>query len=557
MSTTLEPVGPAALAAPPTAPAAAAESPPSYLTEPLGWKSWLFTTDHKRIAILYAVTVTAFFFVGGAAATVIRLNLIAPRGSLVSAELYNKLFTAHGVTMVWFFLIPVIPTVIGNFVLPLMLGARDLAFPRLNLLSWYVFCTGAAVTLISVLAGGVDTGWTFYPPFSTRASYTYVVPAAVGIIVSGFSTIMTGLNFVVTVHTLRAPGLTWNRLPLFVWSLYATSLIMLLATPVLAAVLGLIVVERSAGIGIFDPALGGDPVLFQHMFWFYSHPAVYIMILPGMGVISEIVPCFSRKNIFGYPFVAAASVSIAVFGFLVWGHHMFVAGQSLYAAMVFSALSYIVAVPSAVKVFNWTATMYRGSIAYEAPMLYALGFICLFTVGGMSGLFLAALAVDQHVHDTYFIIAHFHFIMVGGMVSAYFAGLHYWWPKATGRMYSRTGSHLAALLIFAGFFLTFLPQFVLGYLGMPRRYHHYPPEFQVLNVLSSAGATILAAGYLLPFAYLFYSLKWGPVAGPNPWRATGLEWQTASPPPAHNFDHQPVVTGRPYEYATEEPSRAP
>ena len=457
----------------------------------------------------------------------------------------------HGIIMVWFFLIPAVPTVLGNFVLPMMLGAKDVAFPKLNLMSWYVFCAGAITTLTAILVGGVDSGWTFYPPFTTRSSFTYIVPAAIGIIISGFSTIMTGLNFVVTTHTLRAPGMTWGRLPLFVWSLYATSLIMLLATPVLAAALALIVVERTVGIGIFDPSLGGDPLLFQHLFWFYSHPAVYIMILPGMGIISEIVTCFSRKNIFGYKFIAAASIGIALFGFLVWGHHMFVAGQSLYASMLFSALSYVVAVPSAIKVFNWTATMYRGSIAFEAPMLYAIGFIFLFTIGGLSGLFLAALAVDQHVHDTYFIIAHFHFIMVGGMVSAYFAGLHYWWPKITGRMYSRNWSRLAALLIFAGFFLTFMPQFILGYLGMPRRYHHYPPEFQTLNVLSTAGASILGVGYLLPFAYLFHSMRWGNPAGPNPWRATGLEWQTASPPPKHNFVATPVVTRKPYEYATE------
>jgi cytochrome c oxidase subunit 1 len=535
-------------------PQAAPQSPetellPDYAVEPHGWASWLFTTDHKRIAILYMVTVTLFFFVGGAAATLIRLNLITPKGALVTAELYNKLFTLHGIIMVWFFLIPVIPTVPGNFVLPLMIGARDLAFPRLNLLSWYVFVLGGLITMFAVVAGGVDTGWTFYPPFSTRSSYTYVIPAAVGIFVAGFSTIMTGLNFIVTVHTLRAPGMTWFRLPVFVWSLYTTSMIMVLATPVLAATLVLIAVERAFSIGIFDPNLGGDPILFQHLFWFYSHPAVYIMILPGMGVMSEVITCFSRKNLFGYYFVVAASIGIAVFSFLVWGHHMFVAGESLYAAMIFSALSYLVAVPSAVKVFNWTATMYRGSIQFDAPMIYALTFVFLFTFGGLTGLYLAALAMDQHVHDTYFIIAHFHFIMVGGMVSAYFAGLHYWWPKMTGRLYSRPWSRLAALLIFAGFILTFLPQFILGYHGMPRRYHQYPPEFQVLNVLSSAGASILALGYLLPFIYLFYSLRWGPPAGPNPWGATGLEWQTSSPPPAHNFEEIPIVTRGPYEYS--------
>jgi cytochrome c oxidase subunit 1 len=495
--------------------------------------------------------VTFLFFLGGAAATIIRLNLLTPAGSLVGADTYNKLFTAHGIIMVWFFLIPVIPTVLGNFLLPLMLGARDLAFPRLNLLSWYIFVLGAVVTLWGIVAGGVDTGWTFYPPFSSKASHTNVIPAATGIFISGFSSILTGLNFIVTTHRMRAPGMTWFRLPLFVWSLYATSIILILATPVLAITLVLVAVERIFHIGIFDPALEGDPLLFQHLFWFYSHPAVYIMILPGMGVVSEIVPCFSRKNIFGYSFIAYASMSIAVLSFLVWAHHMFVAGTSFYSSMVFSLLSYFVAVPSAIKVFNWTATMYRGSISFHAPMLFSLGFIALFTAGGLTGLFLAALGVDVHVHDTYFIVAHFHFIMVGGMVMAYFGGLHFWWPKMTGKLYSEGASRLAAGIIFVGFFLTFLPQFVLGYLGMPRRYHAYPPEFQVLNVMSSAGASILAVGYLLPFSYLFYSLVWGKPAGPDPWGATGLEWQTPSPPPKHNFARTPVVTRGPYEYSVE------
>jgi cytochrome c oxidase subunit I len=534
-------------------PPATAKARPNYLTAAYGWRSWLFTTDHKRIALLYLITVTLMFFLGGAMATLIRLHLLTPNqepnSGLVSADTYNKLFTAHGVIMVWFFLIPVIPAALGNFVLPMMLGARDLAFPRLNLLSWYVFVIGAVWTLWAVFAGGVDTGWTFYTPFSTKSAHTNVIPTAVGIFIAGFSTILTGLNFIVTTHRMRAPGLTWFRLPVFIWSTYATSVIMLLATPVLAITLVLVAVERIFGIGIFDPALEGDPVLFQHLFWFYSHPAVYIMILPGMGVVSELVPCFSRKNLFGYAFIVWASIGIAVLGFLVWGHHMFVAGQAFYSAMIFSVLSYLVAVPSAIKVFNWTATLYRGSVAFDAPMLFALGFIGLFTIGGLTGLFLAALGVDMHVHDTYFIVAHFHFIMVGGMVMAYFGGLHYWWPKMTGRMYSQLWSRLSALIIFVGFFLTFLPQFVLGYLGMPRRYHSYPPEYQVLNVLSSAGASILAVGYLLPFTYLIYSLFYGKPAGPNPWGATGLEWQTPSPPPKHNFDHIPVVTCGPYEYS--------
>jgi cytochrome c oxidase subunit 1 len=524
----------------------------NYLNVAYGVKSWLLTTDHKRIGILYLVTVTVLFFLGGAAATVIRLNLMTPTGDLVPADTYNKLFTAHGIIMVWFFLVPVIPTALGNFVLPMMIGARDLAFPKINLLSWYIFVLGAVITLWAILAGGVDTGWTFYTPFSTKSAHTNVIPTIVGIFISGFSSILTGLNFVVTLHTMRAPGLSWFRLPLFLWSMYASSIILILATPVLAMALILLCVERLWGVGIFSPELGGDPVLFQHLFWFYSHPVVYIMLLPGMGIVSEVVTCFARKNIFGYTFVAWASIGIAVVGFLVWAHHMFVAGQSVYSALIFSALSYLVAVPSAIKVFNWTATLYKGSISYETPMLFVLGFIALFTMGGLTGLFLASLGMDMHVHDTYFVIAHFHFIMVGGTVMAYMGGLHYWWPKMTGRMYSEFFSKLAALIIFVGFILTFLPQFILGYLGMPRRYHAYPPEFQVLNVMSSAGASILAVGYVLPLFYLIGSLFGGKPAGPNPWSATGLEWQTPSPPPTFNFDETPIVTTGPYEYSTEQ-----
>jgi cytochrome c oxidase subunit 1 len=524
----------------------------NYLNAAYGAKSWLLTTDHKRIALLYLVSVTGMFLFGGLAATLIRLHLLTPTGGLMTADTYNKVFTAHGVIMVFFFLVPVVPAVLGNFCLPLMIGARDLAFPRLNLASWYIYMAGAAMILWVIFSGGIDTGWTFYTPFSSKASHTDVIPAMIAIAVAGFSSIFTGLNFIVTVHYLRAPGMTWFRLPLFVWSLYATSIILLLATPVLTIALFLVAFERFFGIGIFDPALGGDPLLFQHLFWFYSHPAVYIMILPGMGIISEIITCFSRKNIFGYRFVAFASMGIAVIGFLVWAHHMFVAGQSVYASAVFSLLSYCVAIPSAIKVFNWTATLYRGSITYHTPMLYALGFIGLFTIGGLTGLFLAALGLDVHVHDTYFVIAHFHFIMVGGMVMAYLGGVHYWWPKITGRLYPESWGRISAILIFVGFLLTFLPQFVLGYLGMPRRYYAYPPEFQILNVLSTAGASILAVGYALPLTYLIWSLRYGPAAGPNPWHATGLEWQTPSPPPPHNFAELPLVDCGPYEYSSEE-----
>jgi cytochrome c oxidase subunit 1 len=528
---------------------AAVEEREHYLNASYGLKSWLLTKDHKRIALLYLGTITLFFALGGLFATMIRVELLTPHGDLVSAETYNKLFTMHGIIMVFLFLVPSIPATLGNFLMPIMIGAKDLAFPKLNLLSWYLLVAGGACTLYALFAGGVDTGWTFYTPYSSSYSNTYVIITAVGIFIAGFSSILTGLNFIVTVHRMRAPGMTWFRLPLFVWANYATSLIMVLGTPVLAITIVLLAFERAFHIGIFDPALGGDPVLFQHLFWFYSHPAVYIMVLPGMGVVSELVATFSRKRIFGYGFVAFSSVAIAVLGFLVWGHHLFVSGQSVYAGMVFSFLSYFVAIPSAIKVFNWTATLYRGSISYDTPMLYAFGFVGLFTMGGLTGLFLSALGMDVHVTDTYFVIAHFHYIMVGGTLMAYLGGMHFWWPKITGRMYPEGWAKLSALVIFLGFNLTFFPQFVLGYLGMPRRYHAYPEEFQVLHVMSTAGASVLAVGYLMPLVYFIWSLRYGAEAPANPWQATGLEWQTASPPPTHNFDEPPVVTHDAYDFA--------
>ena len=522
----------------------------NYLNAEYGIRSWLFTTDHKRIALLYLISITAFFFIGGFFALLIRLELLTPAGDLMSADMYNKAFTMHGQVMVFFFLIPSIPAVLGNFLVPMMIGAKDLALPRINLISWYIYIIAGILYLHCIVTGGVDTGWTFYTPFSTMFSNTRVVEAGLAIFISGFSSILTGLNFVVTVHRMRAPGMTWSRLPLFVWSHYATSIIMLLGTPVIAITLVLVVLERTLNLGIFDPNRGGDPVLFQHLFWFYSHPAVYIMILPSMAVISEIIPCFSRKRVFGYNFVAMSSIAIAAIGFLVWAHHMFVAGISLYSALVFSFLSYLVAVPSAVKVFNWTATMYKGSVSFSTPMLYAFGFIGLFTIGGLTGLFLACLGLDLHVHDTYFVIAHFHYVMVGGAVMGYLGGMHFWWPKISGRMYPESWGRAAALIVFLGFNLTFFPQFVLGYLGMPRRYYDYShmPEWQALNVLSTAGATILAVGYLLPMVYFLWSLRYGKIASDNPWGATGLEWRTSSPPPTFNFDETPVVTWEAYEY---------
>jgi cytochrome c oxidase subunit 1 len=523
-----------------------------YLNNDHSLKSWLLTIDHKRICILYMLTITAMFFIGGFFATLVRLELLTPAGDLLQSDTYNKAFTMHAVFMIFFFLVPSIPATLGNFLVPMMIGAKDMAFPRLNLATWYIFVCGALFAIVAMITGGVDTGWTLYAPLSTNYVNTNVIMTAVGILIAGFASIFTGLNIIVTVHRMRCPGMTWMRLPLFIWSNYATALIMVLGTPVLAITLVLTALERGFHIGIFDPKLGGDPVLFQHMFWFYSHPAVYIMILPGMGVISETITAGAHKRIFGYKAVAFSSVAIAVFGFLVWAHHMFVAGISVYSALIFSFISFIVAIPSAIKTFNWSATLYKGSIRWNTPMIYSFCFIGLFTIGGLTGLFLAALGLDVHLTDTYFVVAHFHYVMVGGMVLAYLCGIHFWWPKITGRMYAELPAKAAAIIIFLGFNLTFMPQFILGYLGMPRRYHAYPPEFQTLNVLSSAGASILAVGFLLPMIYLTWSLKNGPVAGPNPWEATGLEWQTDSPPPEHNFHETPIVTHEPYHYGEKE-----
>jgi cytochrome c oxidase subunit I len=520
----------------------------SYLNQEYGLKSWLLTSDHKRIAILYLVSITIFFFIGAMMALLIRLELLTPKSDLMAPDTYNKVFSAHGIIMVFFFLVPSVPATIGNFVVPLMVGARDLAFPKINLLSWYLYVAGAIMMLSVLSFGGVDTGWTFTTPLSTHYLNTHVISAGIAVFVAGFSSIFTGLNFIVTIHRMRAPGMTWFRLPLFIWSNYSAAVIMILGTPVLAISLVLVMLERTLGIGVFDPTKGGDPLLFQHLFWFYSHPAVYIMILPGMGVISEVISTFSRKRVFGYTAVAFSSVAIAVFSFFVWEHHMFIMGVSSYSALIFSLMTMMVAVPSAIKIFNWSATLYKGSITFETPMIYAFGFLGLFTIGGLTGIFLGSLGTDIHLTETYFIVAHFHFVMVGGMLMAYLSGIHFWWPKMTGRMYPESLSKLAAVITFVGFILTFFPQFILGYLGMPRRYAAYPPEFQILNVLSTAGASVLGIGYLLPLVYLIWSLKYGKIAGPNPWQATGLEWQIQSPPLTQNFTETPIVDYEAYDY---------
>jgi cytochrome c oxidase subunit I len=522
----------------------------NYLTNGHTLSSWLLTEDHKRIAMLYLISVSVFFLLGGAAAAAIRYELMSPAGTLLESDTYNKMFSAHGIIMVFQFLVVAIPAVFGNFLLPLMIGARDLAFPRLNLFSWYLYSVGGLLVLISMMTGGVDTGWTFYTPYSSMYSNGNISLCLVGIFLSGFSSITTGVNFIVTTHKMRAPGMTWFRLPLFVWAHYATAIVMMLGTPVIAITLLCVVFERTFQLPIFNPELGGDPVLFQHMFWFYSHPAVYIMILPAFGVISELQTAFSRKRVFGYHMIAFSSLAIAFLGFLVWGHHMFVTSQSMYQSVVFSLITFLLAVPSAVKIFNWTATMYKGNIRLASPMIYSIGFMGLFLVGGLTGLFLAAMGVDIHLTATYFIVAHFHYVMVGGTIMGFMGALHFWWPKMTGRIYSESVAKWNAILVFIGFNLTFFPQFIMGWQGMPRRYHYYyfAPEFQVYHVMSTLGASSLAIGFIIPICYLVKSLFTGAKASDNPWDAHGLEWQTSSPPPTVNFYTKPLVLDDVYDY---------
>ncbi len=519
----------------------------SYLTHPKGIWGWIFTLDHKRIGILYLVGLMTFFIVGGLLAMIIRLELLSPGPDLMGADTYNQIFTLHGAIMIFLFIIPSIPAALGNFVLPQMIGAKDVAFPRLNLLSWYIYVFGSLFALYSIISGAVDTGWTFYTPYSTEST-TSVISMTTGVLILGFSSIFTGINFIVTIHKLRLPGMTWYKLPLFVWGLYATAIIQVLATPVLGITLILLILEKAFGIGIFDPAMGGDPVLYQHFFWFYSHPAVYIMILPGMGIISELVSVFSRKKIFGYRAIAYSSLAIAFISFMVWGHHMFTSGQSEFAAMVFSFLTFLVGIPSGIKVFNWLATMYKGRIRLDAPMLFALSFLFLFTIGGLTGIFLGTLAVDVHLHDTYFIVAHFHYVMMGGTVMAFLGGLHYWWPKMFGRLYSQKWARIAVFLIFVGFNITFFTQFLLGARGMPRRYFNYLDQYQPLHAFSSVGSWILGLGFLIMMIYLIRSLFRGTRATANPWGALTLEWSNPSPPPVENFTETPVLKYGPYDY---------
>ena len=534
--------------------------------------SWIYTIDHKKIGVMYLVAVTTMFLLGGLFALALRTELWAPNhtlpdGKMIGAFLptwtengtalavnnvYNRVFSLHGTIMVFLFIIPSIPAALGNIFLPLMIGAKDVAFPRLNLFSWYVYCFGGLFAIWALIGGGVETGWTFYTPYSSSTNWGNVTAMVLGAFILGFSSIFTGMNFIVTVHKLRVPGMGWFDMPLFVWAIYATSIIQVLATPVLGITLLMIVFERTFHIGIFDPALGGDPVLFQHFFWFYSHPAVYIMIVPAFGIVSELLAVHCRKRLFGYRAIAFSSLAIAAISFLVWGHHLFVA-ETPSANVIFSALTFLVAIPTAIKVFNWIATMYKSSIALTTPMLYAMSFLFNFTIGGLTGPPLATLATDIHLTDTYFVVAHFHYVMMGGTVLAFVGGLHHWWPKITGRMYNENWGRVGAVLVFLGFNMTFFIQFFLGTQGMPRRYATYVDEFQWMHQLSTVGSYLLLVGFLVHLLNFILSLVAGPKAPANPWGGLSLEWYAASPPVEHNFEHEPVLTHGPYDYETVSP----
>jgi cytochrome c oxidase subunit 1 len=545
----------------------------NYLTHERGFLSWALTLDHKRIALMYMGGILMAFFTGGIFAIIVRTMLWHPLEPVLSAtgevlntaaltkahDLYNHFFTLHGAVMVFMFIIPSVPAIFGNFILPMQLGAKDVAFPRLNLLSFYLWCSGGLFFLYILLTGifhialgvdfpggfGLDTGWTFYTPYSDAKAQGAVVAATLAVFMLGFSSILTGVNFIATIHMLRPKGMTWFKMPLFLWALYATSVIQILATPVLGITVLLLCAERALGIGIFDPALGGDPILFQHFFWFYSHPAVYIMILPAMGVISEIIVAFSRKHIFGYSFIAMSSLAIALLSFFVWGHHMFISGQSPLTNAIFSLITFAVAIPSAVKVFNWLGTLYKADIRLKAPMLYALGFIMLFTIGGLTGLFLGMLAVDVHLTNTYFIVAHFHYVMMGSTLFAFIGGMYYWWPKMFGKMYSERFALVAFVCVFIGFNLTFFPQFIAGSQGMPRRYASYPAQFTDYHRASTIGAYTMATGLVLVLLSWIHSLRLGKKAPANPWGANTLEWRSSSPPPHDNFK-ETLVADDPY-----------
>jgi len=520
----------------------AISQPVSFYDEKKGLKSWIFSTDHKRIGLLYFYAIISFFFVGVVLGLLMRLELIAPGETIMKAKTYNQTFTLHGVIMIFLFLIPSVPAFFGNFFLPLMIGTDDVAFPKLNLFSWWLYILGGIFALLTLVVGDgpADTGWTFYAPYSVKTG-TNVSLAVFAAFILGFSSILTGLNFIVTIHRLRHPKMGWFQMPLFPWALYATAWIQVLATPIIGITLLMIIAERVFGLGLFDPSLGGDPILYQHLFWIYSHPAVYIMVLPAMGLISEMIPTFAKRPIFGYKAIAYSSMAIAFIGYFVWGHHMFTSGMSGPARVIFSILTFLVAVPSAIKTFNWVATLYKGSILIKTPLLFSMAFIFQFLIGGLTGLVIGALATDVHLHDTYFVVGHFHYVMFGGTGFAMFGALHYWYGKMWGKTYNEKIAQISFGFIFVGFNFLYFPMLILGLLGMPRRYYDYLPEFTTLNVVSTVGSWVLVLGLIMMFTNLIRSRKRGKPAQKNPWGGTTLEWQTASPPSLHNFDEEPVI----------------
>jgi len=536
-----------------TTAATVADTVPDFYHEKTRFKGifgWIFSTDHKRIGLLYLFAVITFFLVGMILGVLMRLEMLTPENTIVTPQTYNTFFTLHGIIMIFLVVIPAFPAVFGNFLLPLMIGAKDVFFPRLNLLSWWLFIAGGTLALVSIFlpGGAADTGWTFYVPYSIRSN-TNIIPALMAAFILGFSSILTGLNFITTIHRMRAPGMTWFKMPLFVWSLYSTAWVQILATPIIGITLLLVTIERLFGVGIFDPTLGGDPVLYQHLFWMYSHPAVYIIILPAMGVVSDIIPVFARRTIFGYKFIAYSSIAIAAVGSLVWAHHMFTVGMSNTGMFIFSLLTFIVAIPSAIKVFNWVATLYKGSIQLEVPLLFMLAFIMQFSIGGLTGLMLGALSVNIHVTDTYFVVGHFHYVMFGGTGFALFGALYYWFPKMFGRMYIKRPAFIGWLLMTVGFNILYFPMLILGYMGMPRRYYHYLPQFETLHRIATVGSWIMVIGIIILIVNLIVSLKKGKKAPANPWGAATLEWTVSSPPPTENFHEIPVVTTGPYDYS--------